>query len=172
MARGVLFGIAALAGACVIPVGPKFEDDTNLPPYIVSARPTIGSTASAGPMGEPPTFSVVVADPNVNDTLFVRWIVDYPPFNVNLTGTPASFEVAPTGELTRADAVALRFTPECIFNGITRGLSRHSLTLTVADRPFLLPEEVSSDQGRLDSVGQDGFSVRATWQFDLDCQQR
>jgi hypothetical protein len=163
--------MAALAGGCVVPVGPKFEDDPNYAPYIVAATPTRGSNVPTIDEDAPePAFSVIVADPNVNDVLYVRWIVDYPKYDPHITATPVRLEVPPNGAVVRDKVAALQFTPDCILNNIAQGIAQHRLTFAVADRDFLRPDRTTlSDEGRLDSVSEGGYSVRANWTFNMDC---
>jgi len=76
-----------LSGGCVLPVGPEFQDppaEIQQPPYFLS--PPGGTDGS--PFYEqtvtlsgttPQQFVAVVADANLNDTLTVRWVANYPP---------------------------------------------------------------------------------------------
>jgi hypothetical protein len=172
VARGVLLAIAALGSACVVPVGPKFEDDPNYAPYIVATTPTRGSVVPMIDEDAPePAFSVIVADPNINDVLRVRWIVDYPKYDPRITAAPVEQQVQPNGAVVRDKVVGLQFTPDCILNNIAQGITQHRLTFAVADREFLRPDRTTlSDDGRLDSVTEGGYVVRANWSFNLDCR--
>jgi hypothetical protein len=70
-----------------------------------------------------------------------------------------------TGTLTREP---IRFVPSCSEHQIASGLESHRVTLSVADRPFLPPEQADPDLC-LDSVPAKGFLVRATWILNLAC---
>src|SRR5207302_72257 len=68
----------AMSG-CVIPVAPQFDDpEQNYPPYIVSSDPGEGSIFTPGATPDDRDIAVTLADQNLNDHLFVRWIFDYP----------------------------------------------------------------------------------------------
>ena len=67
-----------------MPVSPDFQNPPaapNYPPYFVSTEPFAQTTVAAPQtMGGQQRFTVTVVDPNPNDTLYVRWVSDYPPF--------------------------------------------------------------------------------------------
>ena len=175
MARAVLFGIAALgAAACVVPVAPKFEDDPNYPPVIVDSTPTVGDTISLEAQHfdeSQEAFSITVADPNVDDELRIRWLIDYPKYDDRLTRTGKEGTLPPSGDVVRPPSALLRFTPDCTIHSIARGITQHRLTVAVADRDFLRPDNSTlADEGRLDSVPEGGYRVRAVWTFNLDCR--
>jgi hypothetical protein len=73
-----------LMSACVLPIGPDFQDPLSSPnyaPYFVDTLPVAGSIVTA--TSTVPLFRVTVQDPNGGDNLQVRWIADYPPFTDN-----------------------------------------------------------------------------------------
>jgi hypothetical protein len=81
--------IFSLLPACVLPIGPDFQDPPpvpNYPPYFAQVGPNtplFGSTVAISDSGT--TFEVIVADPNPGDTLSVRWVSDYPIYTARRT---------------------------------------------------------------------------------------
>jgi len=64
--------------ACIIPVGPSWQDppgDPDSAPEIQNPMPTWGDSATATPTSMT-TFAFTLLDPNANQTLWVRWIID------------------------------------------------------------------------------------------------
>ena len=151
--------------ACVVPVAPQFEDPPgNSPPYVVSSVPPAGAVlpASADASGNALTITVTLGDPNLEDFLVARWLIDYPPYD-------ESSRMAPEIRLPRSGQVnrePITFAPSCADDQIAPGTASHRVTLSVADRAFLPPDE--SDL-RLDSVSAPGFVVRTTWIVNLAC---
>jgi hypothetical protein len=159
-------GLAALpllASACVVPVGPEFQDPPgNTAPYLASSNPVEGSVL----LDVSPMIEVVLGDANHNDTLMGRWFIDYPPFDAAVTRMVQEFRLPGTGKDERGK---VRFAPNCIDGQIAPGMVSHRVTLSVADRPFL-PEEQSPPDLRFDSVAAEGFVLRATWILNLTCE--
>lgn len=159
-------GLAALpllASACVLPIGPQFEDPPgNTSPFLASSNPTLGSVLT----GTSPVIEVVVGDDNLSDALIGRWFIDYPPFDEAVTRMVNEFRLPPTGKTERGKVL---FAPNCAEDQIAPGMASHRISLSVADRPFL-PEEQSPPSLRLDSVPEEGFVLRATWILNLTCE--
>jgi hypothetical protein len=65
----------------VLPIGPEFEPERNMPPFVIRAEPAIASIVR----NQDQVFQVTVEDFNRLDDLHVRWLIDYPPFNENIT---------------------------------------------------------------------------------------
>jgi len=164
---GPLVLCVALGAAmgCVVPVGPEWTDPQgNYPPTITSASPPIGSVLSMDPDGgEPLAVEVDLADQNTQDQLYVRWIIDYPPY-VEGQSHIALPLILPGGQ--QIDRSPILFTPNCMDDQIARRMSDHRLLLAVSDRPFA-PEGPS--QGDLVLVQKGNFLVEAAWQFEIDC---
>jgi len=148
--------------ACVVPMAPQFEDPgANYPPFVASSNPTAGAELTPSAT----TIEVTPGDPNLDDVLAIRWLIDYPPYDsATRIGLPP-FSLPPTGTVNRQ---TIRFAPSCSGNQIASGLASHRVTLSVADRPFLPPEQAPPDLA-LDSVPPEGFVVRTTWLVDLEC---
>jgi hypothetical protein len=171
MSRAVLFTpcvvalVAAISG-CVVPVAPEWSDpDRNFPPTIVSAAPPVGTILGRSLDGSPPVeveVKVELADQNVGDKLYLRWIIDYPPHSsdtvVMESIKPGSSSIVRTAEI---------FKPDCRSDRLSRTVSEHRLMLAVSDRPFASddpsattkPDEVTS-----------GYLVEAVWPFVMSCQ--
>jgi hypothetical protein len=136
--------------ACVIPVGPQFDDpEENFPPFVVSSDPGVGNIftpvkAAAPDGGAEPIgarfITVTLGDHNLGDPLFLRWLFDYPGTDLEGGQLVMVAELPPSGKTDRSPA---RFAPTC-----SRGAGMHRLVLSVSDREFL-------DTGNGDSVSPD-----------------
>jgi len=171
MSRGLLLtgSLAALFGTasgCVVPVGPKWSDpETNHPPTIASANPAVGTvlgrSADGGSSGQV-EVEVVLADQNTSDNLYLRWIVDYPPYTAGKT--VVALETAQPGGDTIV-RTAVIFAPDCA-SIHSRTLADHRLLLAVSDRPF--GSDVNSSTPS--AVDNGNYLVEAVWPFTLNCQ--
>jgi hypothetical protein len=151
--------------ACVVPVAPQFEDPGgNYSPFVVSSVPTAGAELSTFPDATN-TIQVTVGDPNLDDLLGARWLIDYPPYDPSISRKAREDRLPPSGSVNRE---IIRFAPSCSEDQIVSGPTSHRVTLSVADRPFLPADQAPPDL-QLDSVPAEGFVVRATWVVDLSC---
>lgn len=164
------YALAALglaAPGCVLPVGPRFEDpEQNFPPYIVDSNPPVGSIVTALPLVEGAAmFSVTLADPNLGDRLWLRWIFDFPPWGGNTRR--GLFREAPPP--TDGSEVRTRdgFQANCSWSPAP-GVTQHRLMLAVSDREFL---SENADDTFL-AVPPDARTVRASWILNLECKPR
>ncbi len=163
--RSHLLALSALlfvSSGCVVPVGPEWSDpQSNYPPTIHSANPPIGSmlggTADAAVAA---IVEVVLADQNTADTLYVRWIIDYPPFVENVSHVAFPLEQPGGKEILRP---SIRYAPNCSDDAISHASPDHRLLLAVTDRPF-----APDDQTRLDNPSGD-YLVEGSWDFFLNC---
>ncbi len=144
------WAIFTLASSCVVPLAPEFQDPPkvpNYPPYFVDSFPFFGVQITA-----PETFEVTVADPNPQDTLYVRWVSDYPGF------TQASVLLR-TEESIRPGVVKYGTAgppepdgsegPACAkFSSGTE----HRLVVIVSDSEFLPPELADNRDYRFNAV--------------------
>ncbi len=162
--RRLLPGLAVLfsATSCVVPIGPEWSTpQNNYPPAIAYANPPVGSILGLDADGGAPlTVEVELLDPNTQDNLYYRWIVDYPPYSAGISRLTLE-GVQPGGNKLGRDAIY--FAPNC--NDIAHGFSDHRLLLAATDGPFLSEDP---SQGNLDAVGS-GFLVEGAWQFNLAC---
>lgn len=151
-----LLPLLTLSG-CVVPAGPEWVDpQTNVPPSIVSAYPPVGSVlTNDSEAGTQASVQVTLADQNSADTLYVRWIVDYPPY-VDGTSRIALPQSLPGRSVVR-DPIA--FAPSC--GDVVHDLASHRLLLAVSDRPF------ANNNSDLPS---NGYLLEAAWTFTLSCQ--
>ena len=167
----LLWAIVANAG-CVIPLAPEFEDPPpriNYAPEIESAIPALWSTATAAPDAEV-EFSVTLFDPNLEDTLYVRWLSDYPP-RTGDTRFLSERSVPPAAD-GRAQRSTVMYAPKCMVDSIARGLKSHRIVVLVADRPFTDPDTpgLPNDEPYSVSTSQDANVVRGGWNLNLECK--
>jgi hypothetical protein len=157
-----------LLAGCILPISPQFEDspaDPNFAPELVTARPAQGSIVTILP-SSPQTFEITVKDPNPGDTLFVRWISDYPPYSVSSGIYGADVMLAPpTNGQPRTASVDVA----CLSS-----LSRdrlHPLTVLVADRKF--PNDSSATrEAQLTAIPDDARKIEVNWVVNLtSCPQ-
>jgi hypothetical protein len=149
--------------ACVVPVAPQFEDPPgNDPPYVVSSVPAAGAVLPASADGDATAITVALGDPNPQDFLVARWLIDYPPYDGS-SRMASEIRLPRSGQVNREP---ITFAPSCLENQIVAGPVSHRVTLSVADRPFLPPDESAL---RLDLVAAQDFVVRTTWIVDLAC---
>ncbi len=161
--------VLASMSACVLPIAPEFQDpptSANYAPYFQTVMPDLGSEITQ------PSFDVVVTDPNIGDSLYARWIVDYPPYgdNTRLFNQP---KVAPNPDGTPLlhDYV---FKPTCVLN--LAKIARHQIMLVVADRDFAeqLPMQAYDLTRLVAPAGggpSEGREVIGTWTLDMECTQ-
>lgn len=157
-----LLASAASLSACVIPVRPEFDDPVpNAAPFIQQANPPELATVTAVP-GQNTTFSVVVGDQDLGDTLYLRWIIDYPPYDQTIT---RHFEVtAGRAEANNPIRGPQRFAPNCFQHSIAPGKRQHKIMLLVADREFASFEDLEA------LTEKDGRLVKIGWLLDnLEC---
>jgi hypothetical protein len=130
----LLLLVASPMSACIIPAGPEFQDPPggpNSPPFLWMASPDEGTTI----VSATPTFSVTPGDFNVDDPIFVKWIVEFPPFVPNPGGT---IDLRPDELPPSADGTPIRapktFMPNC---NQVNSASTHHITAAISDRPFV-----------------------------------
>jgi hypothetical protein len=157
----VLAGLTA--AGCVLPIGPEFEPERNMPPFVVRAEPPVGSI-----IRDPnQVFQVTVEDPNRLDDLHIRWLIDYPPFNENITRTALAISVGRSGP-DKPNQHPLPFKPECV-HLISPTLSQHTLLLVISDRPFVDDTVGSGGERILDQVRTGAFRLPLSWTFEKEC---
>lgn len=154
---------------CIVPVAPEFQDPAQAPnfyPYFHNTEPFQERTVTIG-AGYP--FVVSVGDQNLGDTLYVRWVSDYPPFLGNaskvLSDGPNSQgrPISPNPPTTRQPEVRppIEFMAQC--EAFAPSLSPvHRLVVIVADRPFLNAPTFSGDL-RYNQVGTRADDLPVTY---------
>ncbi len=158
--------LVCLAVGCVVPVSPRFEDpEENFPPYLVESRPPVGSIVTAAD-GEA-EFSVTLADPNLADRLYVRWIFDYPTYQ-DVTRVAEGPILPPSADGTEVRD-PIRIAASCVVHNIARGLTQHRLMLAVSDRPFVKASDAPADF-RVTTVPKEARLLRAVWFVNLECK--
>jgi len=152
----LLLFATSLLPACIIPVGPEFQDPpgvANSPPQILDPNPTWGAEVTAT-QSQPFTFQMYVTDLNVGDKLFIRWIIDG--FSVPAT-KPI---VPPSGNGPLRELVDKRVTCQDPFDHMK---SRHMVWGVVADRDW---DDTTPD---LLKVQPPGLHNLVTWTLDMTC---
>jgi hypothetical protein len=163
--RAWLAALPLWISACVVPVAPQFEDPGgNYSPFVASSVPSAGAELPASADGTY-AIQVILGDPNLDDVLRARWLIDYPPYDPSISRMAPEIKLPPSGAVNRE---LIRFAPSCADDQIVSGPASHRVTLSVADRPFLPADQAPPDL-QLDSVPAEGFVVRATWLVDLAC---
>jgi hypothetical protein len=153
--------LAVLAGGCIIPLGPQFDDqEFNYPPYVESSSPIVGEIFTPGMAGQGRDISTTLSDQNVNDHLFIRWLVDYPGTDTNPAHLVRSTQFPPSGEAKRGP---IHLQPTCRDLGVGPGI--HRFLMAVSDRPYLdaLSGEDVDPEAPLDSVPGDANRIRLVW---------
>jgi hypothetical protein len=160
--------LAASVG-CVVPVGPEWTDpQTNVPPTIDYAIPPIGDVLTLdADGGAPMSLEVGLADQNTQDKLYVRWIIDYPPYQDGISHLAMPLQLPGGNQIKRPP---IYFAPSCSDDALSHDFSNHRLLLAVSDRPFSLPNNFNFSQASPpDQVPTGNFLVKGSWQFVLDC---
>src|SRR3954465_6904477 len=161
----IAFAAACMTGglnmtACVIPIGPQSDDaEPNFPPFVETSDPGVGEIFSPTQDGSP-FVTVTLGDQNLGDTLFLRWLLDYPSAEPDGGQVLMEVEPAPTGKVDRGP---VRYVPTCPKPSSSPTL--HRLVLSVSDRRFLdetKGESVSRDAPK-DSPQVGANRMRAVW---------
>jgi hypothetical protein len=152
---GVVLGLGACSG----------EPETNHPPFLVSSFPDEGQVIVVAPGGDR-ELAVTLADENVGDDLFIRYLVDYPGSG-EARHLLRSMQMPPNGAVERAP-VRILLTCSALF----ADPAPTRILLSVADRPFLSAFEGQSvdPDAPLDSVQQPGIRLRAIWLLNMNCR--
>jgi hypothetical protein len=159
-----LGSIMPLLSGCVLPLSPEFQDpptQQNYAPDIVSASPLQGSVVSTL------TFEITVTDPNVSDTLWIRWIGEYPPVSSDSRLLAPDIAVPPFNG--QAPFSSQSITIDCLSSPLAK-LPQHPIMALVSDRPFL-PRD--SDAGLetllIGSSSPVAKTAEAHWVLNLTC---
>ena len=145
-------------------MSPQFENPSeNYAPFVANSVPTAGAEL---PASADDTIQVTLGDPNLDDVLVARWLIDYPPYDASISRMALEARLPPSGAVNRE---TIQFAPSCSDDQIASGLASHRVTLSVADRPFLPADQAPVPDLQLDSVSAKGFVVRTTWVVDLTC---
>lgn len=128
--------ILSLVGmSCVLPEPLDAVDDVkvNYPPSIVSTDPdsTAGPVTIPADITMPREFSITVQDLNVDDTLHVRFFIDYSASSN--PAAPVQLIDIPPGTMAQRSPASVKIG--CTGLLMTSGM--HTITAVVADRPFI-----------------------------------
>jgi hypothetical protein len=158
---------AALAGGCVLPLGPEFEAEENLAPQEISTNPPVGQKVTDSKQ----TYTVTVEDPNRFDDLYVLKLIDYPPFVQELSRRRDP-DQRPHRGLDQPNIHVITHQPDCHFDQISATIPDHQLMILVSDRPFLPPQFGPTPQDTVwDRTEPGGHVLRFIWPFRKDdCQ--
>src|SRR5256885_16498538 len=130
----LLFATSTTMSACVIPVAPQFDDpEQNFPPFVVTSDPGVGEIFTPGQDETGMATRVIVVtlgDQNLNDPLYLRWLLDYPSTDPDGGQLLIVAQLPPSGRPDRSPA---RFVPTCPI----RGTNTHRLVLSGSHRPLL-----------------------------------
>ena len=152
---------ALLAGGCVVPVAPQWDDpEVNYPPYVVGSDPTVGEIFTPGTSDENREIAATLSDLNLDDHLFIRWLVDYPTSDTSSPHLLLAVDYPPTGKPVRS---TVHIRPGCQVIG--RGPGTHRLMMSVSDRKYLdaLNGDPVDPMAPLDSVPDDANRIRVMW---------
>jgi hypothetical protein len=126
-----IWTVVSLSTACILPVAPEFQDPPKAPnyaPFFVSFDPFAETPVTQVPL----TFSVLLADPNPQDTLHVRWAADYPPFVQTRSRLLVDEQTIMPGAVPQA-SYPLPALDSC---KVFASGGDHRLVVIVSDRPF------------------------------------
>lgn len=159
--RSAASTLAVLLGGCVVPIAPQFDDEANSPPYVESSSPAVGDIITLRTRTEQREISATLSDQNLTDSLYVRWLIDYPSGDSGRTLTEMNLAGA------KAPArPSLPFVVSCSFpGGGTLAPGLHRLVMSVSDRPFQNPfigQDVDPE-GPLDTPSEKANRIRVVW---------
>ncbi len=155
----VLAALAGAGGGCIVPLAPEFEEELRAPPFVVTSRPAVGSRVRDSEA----VFEVEVQDPNSTDDLYVRWVIDYPPYTENLS-RQIDYNKQKNRGPGQVNRHRIAFSPNCLLHLISPAVSEHRLMLLISDRPFEAAPTAP------DKVPPDAHLVRVVWMFDKECR--
>lgn len=150
----------SLMSACIIPVGPEWQDPAgapNSPPQILNPDPTQGAEVTGTTSR---VFQFTVTDQNLSDDLYLRLFVGDSPSSAHrafITDKIPANGIQPI-------SMPIMVTIACN-DVIPSSLTRHFVLAAVADRQF----QVSATAEHL-LVEDDGKSDSVTWTLNLNCQ--
>ena len=154
--------------ACIIPVAPNFQDPPSTPdagPYFARYSPVDGKLVTFTPPVS--VFSVLVTDSRVDESLWFRWVWDYPPVN-----NSSSMIFPPTNQSTSAGPNGVQISMNICCSLVNNANGLHQVELVVADQQF---EDSSvaglTDDNRFDMLVGPGHVQKATWTIAMSCME-
>jgi len=145
----------------VWPIGPEFHDPVNAAPYVVAVSPALGSVT------EVPEFHIQFGDADLDDTLVVRFLADYPPYSGD-TRWIGEIVLPPGG---RAERNEVSFSPDCERHALEPSLDVHRIHVAVSDRGWRASENVSEEElpWRFTIPKVRGNVVESQWLLSIKC---
>lgn len=154
----LLLFAASLMPACIIPVGPNWQDppgERNHTPELVSFMPPVGMRVTTSQA----EFRVLVSDPD-GDLMFAKWFADFPPFmqGISFIDSQKPIDASPgtPGEST--------FTPTCP-DKLSPSRTTHQILVAISDRRFL---EVDGADPLMTEDGP--AQIQLAWTLERACQ--
>jgi hypothetical protein len=154
--------LAVLVAVVVSACASAEEPEQNHAPFLVTSDPVEGNIVTIPSPDSRREVALTVADENVGDHLFVRFLLDYP----GPDSRALSFlELPPSGTAVRG---TVRILPSCAV--VTRA-GTHRLTASISDRPFLDPAqgEDVDPEAPLDSIAFGAAGLRVVWLLEMAC---
>jgi hypothetical protein len=154
----ILLFATSLLPACIIPVGPEFQDPpgvANSPPQIFDPQPFWGAEVPATPTGA--TFTFTVSDLN-GDGMFIRFLVDGGTVEISNNRVAPSDPASPARQ-----PVTNQISCQILTSEASRLKSRHAVLAAVADRMFDLGVEDPL------TVPAPGLYTPITWTLNMTC---
>jgi hypothetical protein len=150
---------------CVLPIGPDFQDPEpaipipELPPYFGDTRPPLETVVDLNALNASGagSFDVAISDPNAGDTVWVRWVANYPPFSSESTkylGKDSSMGSNGTG--------TLHFLKKVVCADLLKAADR-TLSIVVSDRDFLDPASVIDEVNQYSYYRDEDGAVKQTF---------
>jgi hypothetical protein len=154
---------ASTTSACIIPVGPEFQDPGGVPnvaPQIVDSNPAQGQQIPAIGTAK---FTITVEDLNEGDPLYYFWVAEFPDYVPFVThklsaGTPMQQPSANGG--ARRQPVEETF--DC--SDFDTRLTTHKIEVVVGDRAL-----AENDLSNPRKIADGGQTAIATWTLTLTC---
>lgn len=151
----LLLFAASLMPACIIPVGPNWQDppgERNHAPEIVSITPPVGMivTTSVG-------FRVVFSDPD-GDPLFFRWLAEAPPIVQGISFIQPVDDHPPSMEPAES-----KFPAEC--GQLQASRTTHQIKVGISDRPFIVPDKAADALTTVDG----SLPIEFAWTLEKAC---
>jgi hypothetical protein len=139
------FGAWSIEG-CVLPIGPDFrnprpgEDIPELLPAFTRTNLPLEMTEviDASLTSPPKLFEVELQDPNPGDSITIRWVTNYPPFNTGTKSFPPDTMLPPDPMLS-LDQRIFRFSRTFDCTDFPMSADRN-LVVIASDRGFAPPE--------------------------------
>jgi hypothetical protein len=135
------------------------KPEVNYPPVVVASTPGVGDIVTPGVGAR--EVAATLADDNLDDHLFIRFLVDYPAQgDLDPRHLVRDLEVPPNGAAVRS---IVHIQPDCHFPNLAPGT--HRFVMAVSDLAFLDVGSGAavSPEAPFDSVPVGANRIRAVW---------